>query len=157
MFKERSSMRLAEGWHKLMGWRGSYVRDLRGHHLVIFHGSTPNDPNWYKWIDGYYRGCVDKLALAKEQLTGEACGEAGSAWGKQRKVSPLDGGSGDGQDLSAPTVARSTNSAVTCITIGTSTCCMLASAGAASCCEGEGQSPVVGQPLEVSNELRVTR
>jgi hypothetical protein len=56
---------------------------------VIFHGSTPADPNWYKWVDGHFRGSAAKLAAAKEQLEREAAGK-GTAWGNKLEKSAID-------------------------------------------------------------------
>lgn len=83
MFKVRSKSRPKDGWHKMEGcWSGGYVRDLRGRHLVIFHGKTPEDTHWYKWIDGYFRGSTEKLRVAKQNLEREALG-GDLAWGSK--------------------------------------------------------------------------
>lgn len=118
MFTQRSSLRLADGWHKLKGWRGSYVRDLMGHHLVIFHGKTPSDPNWYEWMDGYFKGCAAKLREAKLQLEKEAKG-GGAVWGNKL----------DGADTLASAANDSTRSTIGCSPIGASTLCMFVRVG----------------------------
>jgi len=83
MFIQRSPLRLTDGWHRLKGWRGAYVRDLMGHHLVIFHGNT-NSPDWHTWIDGHYRGMTKKLKVAEARLEAEAQGK-GPLWDKMKK------------------------------------------------------------------------
>lgn len=116
MFIQRSSLRLCEGWHRLKGWRGSYVRDLMGHHLVIFHGRTPDDHNWYKWVDGHFRGSAERLKMAKVQLEVEATG-GGIAWTSK-----------SGQQDTNASAESSTHSIVGCSRIGESTLCMIVSA-----------------------------
>lgn len=117
MYIQRSALRLPNGWHRLMGWKGAYVRDLMGHHLVIFHGKTPKDPNWYEWMDGYFKGFTAKLREAKLQLEKEATG-GGTAWGSKL----------DGVDTlaNADGTPRST---IGCSPVGSSTLCMFVRVG----------------------------
>lgn len=86
MYIQRSPLRLADGWHRLKGWRGAYVRDLCGHHLVVFHGATPQDADshWHTWIDGHYRGHTKLLRDAEQQLVEEAQGK-GPLWDKMKE------------------------------------------------------------------------
>lgn len=141
MFIQRSHMRLAEGWHRLMGWQGSYVRDLMGHHLVIFHGRTPRDPRWYKWVDGHFRGSAEKLCEAKLELEREAHGE-GTAWSKS-----------GARVTSAGNAANSTPLTVGLVSTGTSTRSTYASADdPALCIEGASFG---GEPLDGASHARL--
>ena len=74
-----SKLRPKDGWHKIEGaWQHAYKREMHGHHLVIFKPNSGGE--WQKYMDGYTRGSVELLKVAKEQLEREAAGE-GSAWG----------------------------------------------------------------------------
>lgn len=73
--ERRSEKRAKEGWTHSEVYAHGWIREMRGHHLIIF---KPNSGGsyWYKYIDGYARGRVETLKVAKLQLEAEACGES---------------------------------------------------------------------------------
>lgn len=76
--ERRKARRAIEGWDREVHLTNvPYIRKLHGHHLYV---KRLVDGQWGKWLDGYSRGVVPTLKLAKEQLEREAAGE-GTSWG----------------------------------------------------------------------------